>query len=306
MTGAERVGGVRPRSLVLLANGVAGVSSSAVLVRLTAAPALAIGFWRNTLAVAVLAPIAMVRHRGEVRTLSRRSRGLLVAAGALLALHFALWIPSLALTGVAASTVLVTTTPVWVALIGRVVLGERVGRTSAVGIAVAIVGAIVITGGDLGDASGRAVAGDLLALGGAIAAAGYVVLGRSLRRSVSLPVYATSVYAVAATVLAAAMLVTGTPFAGYAPEVWGLFAAMAAGPQLLGHTVFNLLLGELDAWIVALAVTAEPVGATILGFLVLGEVPSGVEVVGGLLTLTGIAVALAATERGTRTEITAA
>lgn len=295
---------MRARSVALLAAGVAGVSSSAVLIRIADAPALAVGFWRNALAALVLAPFAFAHHRGELRALSGRHRGLIVLSGAMLALHFALWIPSLSLTSVAASTVLVTTTPIWVAMLGAVLLSERVGRRGIAGIALAFTGALVISGGDLGDGS-EAIVGDLLALGGALAAAAYVLLGRTLRPRVSLSTYAAAVYAVAAAILGLAMLAVGTPFGGYGIEVWTLFGAMAVGPQLLGHTVFNYLLAEVEAWVVALAVTAEPVGATLLGMVVLHEVPSRVTVAGAAVTLGGIALAVssASTERGVDREV---
>jgi len=287
---------VRPRTLVLLAVGVLGVSSSAVLIRLADAPPLAVSFYRNALAALVLVPIALGTRGPELRSLSPRQWRLATASGAILALHFALWVPSLELTSVAASTVLVTTGPVWVAIIGAVTLSEHVGRRAAIGIALTLAGAVVISGGDLGTSS-RAVLGDLLALGGAVAAAGYVLVGRSLRPHVSLVVYVAIVYSVAAAVLAVAMLAMGTPFTGFTSEVWLLFVLMAAGPQLLGHTVFNFLLAEVEAWVVAIAVTAEPVGASILAFLVLDEAPPALAVAGGVLILAGIALAVSSQAR---------
>ena len=273
--------------------GVLAVSSSAILIRFADAPALAVGFYRNAMAAAVLLPLALWRHPGELHRLSRRQWGIALASGGLLALHFALWVPSLSYTSVAASTVLVTTTPIWVALIGAVTIGERVSRRGAAGIGLCLLGALVISGGDLGG-GGRALFGDLLALGGAIAAAGYVLAGRDLRREVSLLTYVGIVYTVAAVLLGAAMLVVGTPFVGYPPKVWGLFALMTLVPQILGHTVFNYLLAEVQAQVVAISITAEPVGASLLALACFGEAPTGTELAGGVLILIGIYVAIAA------------
>ncbi|MEX2275882.1 MAG: DMT family transporter [Actinomycetota bacterium] len=287
---------MRPRTLALLVVGVLGVSSSAILIRLAEAPPLAVSFYRNALAASVLLPIALGTRGPEIRSLSPRQWRLMAISGAILALHFALWVPSLELTSVAASTVLVTTGPVWVAIIGAATLSERIGRRAAIGIGCTLAGAVVISGGDLGT-SGGALVGDFLALGGAIAAAGYVLVGRAVRPHVSLVVYVAIVYTVAAGVLVVAMLVAGTPFTGFTPKVWLLFALMAAGPQLMGHTVFNYLLAEVEAWVVAVAVTAEPVGASLLAFLVLDEAPPALAVAGGALILAGIALAISSQGR---------
>lgn len=287
---------MRPRHLGLLALAVLAVSSSAILIRLADAPALAISFYRCAMAGAVLLPIALVRHGAEVRSLGRRQWVVAMASAAALAAHFALWVPSLSYTSVAASTVLVTSSPVWVALLGRLTVGERVTRLGVAGIALSLAGAAVISWGDVG-VSPRAALGDALALGGAVAAAAYVLAGRDLRQRMSLSTYAGIVYTGAAVILGAAMLVTGTRFTGYPPDVWGLFALMTLGPQLLGHTVFNYLLAHVEASVVAISVTAEPVGASLLALAAFGEVPSVSAVAGGALILGGIYVAIAGQSR---------
>jgi drug/metabolite transporter (DMT)-like permease len=294
---------MRSRHLGLLALAVLAVSSSAILIRLSEAPALAISFYRCAMAAAVLLPTALLRHGAEVRSLERRQWVVAMASAAALAAHFALWVPSVSYTSVAASTVLVTSSPVWVALLGRLTIGERVTRLAAAGIGLSLAGTAFIAWGDV-DASARAAVGDALALGGAIAAAAYVLAGRDLRPRMSLLTYAGIVYTGAAALLAVAMLLTRTRFTGYPPDVWGLFALMTLGPQLLGHTVFNYLLAHLDASVVAISVTAEPVGASLLAFAAFGEVPSASAIVGGALILTGIYVAVAGQAR-TRVQIQA-
>jgi len=272
------------------------VAFSSILVRLADAPSMSIAFWRNALAAAILLPIALTKHRGEFRSLSRREWGTAVLAGALLALHFALWIPSLSFTTVAASTVLVTTMPVWVALIGRA-MGETVSRRTVLGIALALGGAVAISGGDI-SVSGRAVFGDALALTAAVAEAGYFLAGRSLRQRVSLTTYVGIAYTTAAAFLA--VVVAASPnatFGGFSAEVWALLVAMTLVPQIGGHTVFNYLLGHVDASVVAIAVTGEPVMATILAMLFFQEIPSWSAVAGGALILAGIYVTISAQAR---------
>jgi drug/metabolite transporter (DMT)-like permease len=287
--------------MVLLAVGVIAVSFSAVLVRLAHAPGLAQAFYRCAFAAAVLVPIGVVRRREAYRALSQAQGALAWVSGLFLGAHFATWIPSLSYTSVAASTVIVTTQPLWVALFGRIA-GERTSRRAVVGIAVALVGTLAITGGDLGG-GGRALVGDLLALAGAICAAVYVLVGRKLRQDLSVVVYTSIVYTTAAVALAMSMAVSGTRFVGYPAKTWLLFVLMTIGPQFLGHSVFNYVLGNVRASVVAIAVMAEPVGATLLAMAILGETPSLGAVLGGVLILGGVYVAIAS-EGSRRPEVT--
>jgi drug/metabolite transporter (DMT)-like permease len=267
-----------------------------VLVRLADAPAIAKAFYRCGFAAVVLVAIGVLRHADAYRTLSRARWGLATLSGLFLGAHFATWIPSLSYTSVAASTVIVTTQPLWVALFGRLI-GERTSRRALIGIAVALGGTLVITGGDLGG-GGRAVMGDLLALAGALCAGVYVLAGRKLRRDMSVVVYTSIVYTAATLMLAVVMAASGTRFTGYSGRVWLLFALMTIGPQFLGHTVFNYVLGHVRASVVAVAVMAEPVGATLLALAILGEAPSTGALLGGALILAGVYVAVVA--EGTR------
>ena len=271
------------------------VAFSSILIRAADAPPLSVAFYRNLIAALILLPIALARHGDEFRTLGRRGWALALLSGSLLAVHFALWIPSLSYTTVAASTVLVTTTPVWVALIGRA-MGETVSRRTVLGIGLALAGAVVVSGGDYG-VSAEAAFGDLLALGGAIAAAGYLLAGRSLRQRISLTTYTGIAYSTTAAILAIVLAVSGEPFAGFEPRVWLLFLLMALVPQIGGHTVFNYLLGHVEAGTVAISVTGEPVVASILALVIFGEVPGWPAVVGGVLILAGIYVTISAQTR---------
>lgn len=283
------------RNLALLVLGVAAVSFSSVLVRLATdagAPALAIAFYRCAFAAAILLPIALVRHRAQLSALPRGRWWVLIGSGAALAAHFATWIPSISLTTIAASAVLVQTTPIWVALLGRF-LGERPTRAALLGVGVALAGTLVISGGGF-EGGTRAIAGDLLAVAGAVFAAIYVLLGRSLRQELSVTAYTGVVYSVSAAVLAGIMVVARTPFTGFTAEAWLLFALITAGPQFGGHTVFNYLLEHLRASVVAVALLAEPVGATILAFVVLGEAPGALTLVGGAIVLVGVYLAIRA------------
>jgi drug/metabolite transporter (DMT)-like permease len=285
----------------LLVVGVVAVSFSAIFIRLAEAPALTIAFYRTGMAAAILLPPVMLRRRQELRGLSRRQTGIALLAGALLAVHFAVWITSLAYTTIAASVVLVTTQPIFVIALSRVLFGERIRGLTLTGVLCALFGAAVVSGGDFGSvARPRALEGDVLALAGAVTAAGYFVAGRHLRQEVSLLTYAALAYTTCAILLLPVVLLSGAQLSGFPARTWGLFVLMAAVPQMLGHTVFNYLLKEVEATVVAISVMGEPVGATLLGLAIFGERPPFTALLGGVLILAGIYVAIISQARGRR------
>jgi drug/metabolite transporter (DMT)-like permease len=276
-----------------LAGGVLAVSFAAILVRLAAAPPLAIATWRLAVAAAVTGAFALVYRRRELAALEARARLLLAGAGLALAVHFATWIASLRLTSVASSVALVTTQPVWVALLVRIALGERVPPRAAAGIALAVVGGAAMAGGDL--SVGRdAILGDLLALAGAVMAAVYFVLGRRVRARLSLGAYVGVVYPVAALALVVLALLTGAPLHGYDGRTWTALLLLALVPQLIGHSLLNWSLRWLSAPFVAVAILAEPVVSTLVAIPVLREWPSALQVAGGVVLLGGVALAASA------------
>ncbi len=290
---------VTPRQALLLTMGVVAVSFSAIFITEAQANGLVIAFYRNAISAAIVLPLALALRRDEWRRLTRGQIGIAVLSGAILALHFALWIPSVKLTSVAASVTLVTSSPIFVAAGARVFFGERVDRLTMIGIVVGLVGVAIISGGDF-SVSGRAALGDLLALGGAAGAAAYFLIGRHLRQDVSLLGYVGIVYPVCAAILFPIALASGAPMVGFDAKTWWMFVLMALVPQGLGHTTFNYLLKEMDATIVSVSILGEPVGSTVLAFLILGQVPPWTAVVGGVIVLYGLYVAIVGPARSRR------
>ena len=272
--------------------GVLAVSTASTFIRLaqTSIPSLAVAAWRLTIASLLLAPLAVTRCRAEWRALSRRQWRWAIASGVILALHFYSWITSLAMTSVAASVVLVTTAPLFVGVISHFVLDERLTLPMIVGLAVALVGSIIIGVGDL-SGGGHQLAGDGLALIGAVAAALYMLIGRSLRARLSLLGYIFPVYGTAALTLMALALLSGAPLTGYPSRMWLWLALMALIPQIVGHSSLNWALGHLPATYVSLSVLLEPVGSALLAWLILTEPPTWAAVIGGALILAGVVIA---------------
>ncbi|HVF52891.1 MAG TPA: DMT family transporter [Actinomycetota bacterium] len=266
----------------VLALGVVTASVSAILIRYAhGADPLALSFWRCAAGAAVLAPFALPRLR------SLRPRDLVVPVwtGLFLALHFATWISSIELTTVAASVLLVSTTPVFVAIAARYLLGERLRRIAWAGILLATCGAAIVGGGGL---EGSSLTGNLLAIAGAVFGGGYFLGGQQARATMGILEFAVITYAAAAIFLIPGCLLLGAELSGYPGDTWLVIAALVAGPQLLGHTLINLALSDIDATTVSVAVMAEPVIATALAFVLLSETPGLLVYPGGVAILIGI------------------
>lgn len=278
--------------LLGLVIGILAASTASTFIRLAQGEmlSLAIAAWRLTLASLILAPFALALRRQELRSLTRQEWLLALASGALLALHFASWITSLALTSVAASVVLVSTNPLFVGVASYFLFKERPGRAMVIGLVIAVIGSAVIGLGDLGQGQDSLV-GDLLALLGGLAGAGYFLIGRRLRARLSLLGYVFPVYSTAAVLLMALALVTRTPLTGHSTTTWLWLLLLAVGPQIVGHSSLNWALRHLTATYVTLAALGEPIGSALLALIVLGEPPTLAALIGGALILTGIAIA---------------
>jgi drug/metabolite transporter (DMT)-like permease len=259
--------------LLLLAVAVVAVSTSAPLIAGAEAPTLSIALWRNLLSLPVLGLWLLLRRaeregwRGRSAVDRRRSW----VAGALLAAHFATWVPSLSFTTVASSVALVATQPVWAALIARR-RGDLIHRSTWIGIGLALAGTVVLTGVDV-SISGRALFGDLLALVGGMFAAAYVTIGADVRRQVSTASYAFACYGAASLLLLILCLATGQALTGYDRDTWLAIGGLVLGAQLLGHTLVNLVLRSISPTAVSVAILFEILGATLIARLAFGETP---------------------------------
>lgn len=274
----------------VLAVAVLAVSTSGPLIAAAAVPALAIAFWRNAMASAVLIPVAAVSvARGAAaRRLDRRTGLACAFSGLLLAGHFGTWVPSVTLTSVATATALVSTSPVWTAVLAARA-GRPVERQVWLGIAIAVAGAVLATGVDV-TISARAALGDLLALIGGFFAAAYVTVGEQVRATISTTVYTAICYPVCAGALLLACLAGRVPLAGYQPRDWLLLVAVTIGPQFLGHSLLNRVLDSLSATVVSVAVLLEVPGAALLALVFLDQAPPLLAIPGLVLLLAGLGV----------------
>ena len=270
-----------------LLSGVLAVSTGAIFARLADAPALVIAAYRVGLATLVITPIALLKAREELLGLSRREISLAVLSGLFLALHFATWISSLSYTSVANSVVLVNTNPLWVGLITPFITKERIKPIVAFGILLSVTGGIIIGAGDF-ETGGKALLGDFLALTGSVCAAVYLLLGRNLRRKLSLLAYIFVCYGSAAAILWLVVLIGQLPISGFSSGTYACFWAMALFTQLIGHSSYNWALRWFSAGLIAVSLLGEPIGSTILAYFIFDEGLTWFKFVGGGLILIAI------------------
>jgi drug/metabolite transporter (DMT)-like permease len=275
------------RLSITLTVGILSVSCGAIFVRLASAPVLAVAAYRMLWSTLLFAPALALGPVRELAPLTRREWLQLALSGTALALHFALWIASLSYTTVASSVLLVDTTPFFIGLASQWVLGKPCGRRFWMALAVTFSGCLIIFHGDWAQ-SRNSMTGNGLALAGAVAFAVYLLLGAHARRRLSLVSYVWPVYCVAAVALFSVCRLSQTPLSGFPPSTWLFMFLLGLVPQGIGHTTYNWALRWLSPALVALIGLAEPVGATILAFLILHEGVTAAKLTGGAIVLSGI------------------
>lgn len=280
----------------LAAVGVLGVSASGPIMAATAAPALAIAFWRNALGAVIMGVPAGLRDRDGFRGLSRTELKWAALAALALALHFACFISALRLTSVAAATALVCLQAGWIALFD-LFRGNRMARQTLAGLFLAFAGVVVITGFDVA-LSPEALTGDALALAGGALAGLYTVAGGKARRTMSTGTYTTLCYGACALILLVLCAAFRQPLIGFEPAAWAGILAVTLMAQLLGHTVFNHLLAVISPLVVSMIILLEIPGAALLAAVFLGEALPGGTYAGLVIILAGLAVVLWGQARG--------
>lgn len=282
--------------VVRLGVAVVFISLSGPMIAATAAPVLAIAFWRCLIGSGITGVWVMARRWSSLGALTRREIRLTVIAGVFLGLHFATWIPSLTLTTIAASTALVATQPIWAALIARAT-GVRISSRVWIGIAIAFSGVIVLTGVDL-SVDPAHLWGDALALVGAVFSAAYVSVAERVRKTVDTSTMTFVLYAVSALTILPLVFVFGQQLVGFDAQAWALILAVTLGAQLLGHSMMTRVLSSTSATVVSLAILFEMPGATLVAAIWLGQVPPLALLPAAALILAGLVIVIKAADRG--------
>lgn len=281
---------------LLLVVGIFAVSTAAILIKLALpyASPLAVAFYRLFFSAIIAILTLLFKKEREPITFDRNLLGLLSLSGILLALHFALWTYSLDLVSVNSSVIFATTSPLWVGLLSPLVLREKVPRGFYFGVMFAFLGGLIIAILGKNNGGPSTLPGLLMALLSAWMIAGYLLVGRKVAGRMSTEIYVSIVYSIAALVLGILLLFFDRGFETYSPRIYLIFFLLALVPQTLGHTSLNKALSRLPAQIVSLALLFEPVGSSILAIIFLRELPSAIEIAGGILILLGLIFAISA------------
>ena len=283
----------RRSDFIALVVAVGAVSLSGPIMAATDAPALGIAFWRNAIGAIATLPFVL-RHLAVLRSLSRKQWMAMGAAGFLLGLHFAAWIPSLRYTTIAASTALVATQVVWAAVLAFLA-GHRAPRAEWIGIAVSLVGVVVLTGIDI-TLTPRALIGDVLALIGAMGSAAYMTVGQRVRPALPLAAYTAVVYAASALTLGVICAIGSVPLTGYSSRAWILILLVTVVAQFGGHSLLNMALRSFSATAVSIAILCEMPGSTLVGWVWPGQTPPWALLPAAVLIVGGIVLVLRASQ----------
>ena len=289
---------MQPRVIAVLIAAVGIISAAAIIIKQAQeASAIVIATVRLVIASSILIPTAFALRREALGKLSLNDLGLAVLSGVFLSLHFLTWITSLEYTSVASSVVLVATNPIFVGIGAVIFLREKIPPLLLSGIIVSILGSAVIGAADFSHGGSAVLYGDLLAVMGAITHSGYLLIGQRLRAKMDTLTYISLVYGSAAIILLLGAIVSGASFSGLSSYTWLMMILLALGPQLLGHTAYNYSLKFVTATVVAVMILAEPIGAAVLAYALLGEGVSLLQVIGGGIVLVGIFLSIRSTQK---------
>lgn len=276
-----------PSKYIVLA-GTFFTSLSSIIIRFSEAPALVISAYRMLFTTLMLLIPVILNSRTEFKNITKKEYALCTVSGIFLALHFATWISSIKMTTVANSTILVSCSPIFVALANYFITKEKLGRKMAVGISLSLAGTIIIAMGSSKETANNLMLGNFLAFLGAIFVAGYLVIGGIARKNISAGVYVFIVYSVSTFVLFIMCFASGTPIYPYTAKEFLLFAALAFFCSILGHTVYNYMVKYVSSTMISVSTLSEPIFASILALLFFNEIPSVYTLMGGIVIISGI------------------
>lgn len=280
---------IEKHPMIMIVIGVIGISLSSILVKYSAATSSVTAAWRLMWTVLLMTPVVLGNRQIRKELIAVDGKQILLScfSGFFLAIHFALWFESLQHTSVASSTTIVCTEVIWVSLGYFFFLKGKLTAKAMASIVVTLGGSVLIALSD--SASGEAhFYGDVLSLLAAIAVAAYTLLGRIVREKVSTTVYTYVVYVSCASVLLLLCLFQGERLFGYGVSVVLVGLLLALFSTILGHSIFSWCLKYFSPSFVSASKLCEPVVAAILAAFLFAEMPSVMQIAGGVLILGGV------------------
>ncbi len=270
---------------------IIAVSFSSILIKFSNSSPMVIAAYRLGIASIILMPPTIYYELKNFRKYSKKDLLKIFLISCSLSLHFASWITSLNYTSIANSVIIVNTSPIFVAIFSYYFLKEKIKDTTLIGIIIAFIGATIIAIGDYGIGKNNFL-GDIYALIGAIALSIYIIGGRKMRQKLSLYLYVTPVYILSTIILIIFCLLFKIPLYPYPMKEYIVFILLAIIPTIFGHTIYNWILKNVKATIIATSLLGEPIGSTILAMIIFNEIPGILTFIGGPIALIGIYIAV--------------
>jgi len=270
--------------------GIIGISISAVLVKYSTAPSAVTAAYRLIWTILLMTPVTFGKKevRTELFSIDKKSLGLCILSGLFLAVHFVFWFESLNYTSIASSSTIVSTEVIWVSIIFCLFMKGKMSWKAIATIAVTFMGSVVIAYSD-STAGGLHLFGDLLALIASFGMSIYTLIGRVVREKVSTTVYTYMLYVSCAVVLVITCIVQGHSLFEYgmSPVIIGLLLSLFS--TILGHSIFSWCLKFFSPSFVAAAKLCQPVVAAIFAAFLFQEIPTPLQVLGGVMIIGGVA-----------------
>lgn len=265
---------------------ILALSTSAIFIKYADAPGPVTGFYRMFFAAIILTPLAIYRLIKNNR-LSKANFYVPIVGGIFSGLDLGIWAIALGFTTAANATLLGNTAPLWVALGATLFFREQLGQKFWVGLLLAMAGAALIIGADF-LLQPRLGIGDTIAIFTGMLYAGYYLTTEYGRRSIDAVTYIWIVFLSASVTLFFLNLALGNALTGYPPETMAIFLASAIISQLIGYLMSSYSLGHLPASVVSVTMVGQPVVTAIIAIPLLGELPVGTQLIGGIIALIGI------------------
>lgn len=280
---------VEKHPMIMIVIGVIGISLSSIFVKYSTAPSAVTAAFRLLWTVFLMTPVVIGKReiRRELLHIPKKNLGLCCLSGLFLAIHFAVWFESLAHTSVASSTTIVCTEVIWVSLGFCFFMKGQLPKKAVLAIVVTFLGSVMIACSD-SFVSGLHLYGDILALVAAVAVAVYTLIGRVVRETVSTTVYTYLVYAVCAAALVITCVVQGKQMFDYGVSAVVVGLLLAVFSTILGHSIFSWCLKFFTPSFVSASKLCEPVVAAVFAGFLFGELPSVLQICGGVTILCGV------------------
>ena len=267
--------------------GILALGMSAMFVRWAAAPGAVNGFYRMSLAAAIMLPVLLLMKGRDLRSLPSAGVGFAVLAGAGFALDLALWNTSVRLTTAANAVLLANVAPLWVGLGALAWFKEKLNGRFWAGLLLALGGTALVTGADF-LLRPHLAWGDALALGASLGYAGYYLATQMGRRSLDAISFFWIYTASCAVLLFFTSLLLRQPLLGYSLNTYGWFLALAMVTQVGGYLAVVYAIGHLPASVVSPTMLGQPLVTALLAIPLLGESLNWTQIVGGAVMIAGV------------------